>query len=416
TATFDGVGSNRFSSIAGSTVEQTGEGKGGMLTVNAGSLTVSNGAQLTSATFGRGDAGDVTLIVRDTATFDGVGSNRFSSIAGSTVEQTGEGKGGMLTVNAGSLTVSNGAQLTSATFGRGDAGDVTLTVRDTATFDGVGSNGFSSGAGSTVERTGVGRGGNLTVSSGSLTLRNGAFLNSSAVGQGDAGNFVIRVRDRLELSNRSIISTASQATNGGSIDISAKTILLLDNSNITTYVFSGEGKGGDIRLNAGAIAALNDSNILTLAPQGQGGDIVFKTRAFLSQPLYRPSPTISNFDEFNALFNNGQIDINASGAISGAIVGVPNITFLQNNLTQLSQNAFDPNIFSNSCIARDQKTGAFYITGRSGLIPKPGELSNYSVGTIQAVSSSDQRGAAIVEPQGVYPLPDGRLILSRECP
>ncbi|MBN8564962.1 MAG: filamentous hemagglutinin N-terminal domain-containing protein, partial [Leptolyngbya sp. UWPOB_LEPTO1] len=194
-ATFDGVGNNGVSSIVGSQVAASGTGRGGRLTLSSGSLTVKNGASLNSATFGRGDAGDVSLTVRDAATFDGVGSNGTRSSAGSTVNPTGEGKGGTLTVNAGSLVVSNGAQLTSATFGRGDAGDVALIVRDTATFDGVGSNGVSSIAGSTVEQTGEGKGGTLTVNAGSLTVSNGAQLTSATFGRGDAGDVALIVRD-----------------------------------------------------------------------------------------------------------------------------------------------------------------------------------------------------------------------------
>ncbi|MBE9031211.1 filamentous hemagglutinin N-terminal domain-containing protein, partial [filamentous cyanobacterium LEGE 11480] len=166
------------------------QGQSGNISIEAGSLTVTDGAQLNASTFGEGNAGDVSITVRDDATFNGV-----SSSAGSAVAETAVGQGGTLALSAGSLTVTNGAQLNSSTFGEGDAGDVSITVRDDATFNGVGSNGFSSSAGSAVAETAVGQGGTLALSAGSLTVIDGAQLNSSTFGEGDAGDISITVRD-----------------------------------------------------------------------------------------------------------------------------------------------------------------------------------------------------------------------------
>jgi large exoprotein involved in heme utilization and adhesion len=428
-ATFDGVGSNGFSSFAGSQVGTKGMGQGGTLTLTAGSLNVFNGAVLSSSTFGQGNAGDVSISVRDTATFDGVGSHGFSSFAGSQVDSTSEGQGGTLTLAAGSLNVTNGAQLTSSTFGQGDAGDISISVRDTATFDGIDSYGFRSFAGSEVGPTGVGQGGTLTLTARVLNVTNGAALSSSARGQGNAGGIVLRIRDTLRVTDGSI-ETTSRFTSGGSIDIASKSIRLSGDGDITTSVFSGAGGGGNITLSANSILALGDSDILAFARDGRGGNITLNTRAFFGQN-YRPAPFGTNPV---TLQGNNRVDINASGTISG-IITLPDLSFLQNGLNQLPNSQIDTNaLLANSCIVRTlNRNNSFYVTGSSSLPLRPGDppAVPYPTGELRAtvvrsqesgVSSVPrapgkrwQKGDPIIEPDGVYQLPDGQLILSREC-
>jgi filamentous hemagglutinin family protein len=418
TATFDGGRRNGLSSFAGSTVNQTATGKGGTLTLSAGSLLIANGAALTSSTFGKGDAGDVSITVRGVAILDGVGSNGLSSFAGSTVNRTATGKGGTLTLSAGSLLIANGAALTSSTFGKGDAGDVSITVRDVAILNGVGSNGFASLAGSFVAQNAVGAGGDLTLSARSLILSNGAKLTSSTFGRGNAGDLVIRVSDRLLLLNSSI-ETFSQFTSGGEIDITSKSVQLVGDSNIVTSVLSsGSGNGGNITLTANSMIAFNDSDILAFARDGKGGNVKLNTRAFFGQN-YRPAPFGT---DPGTLDRNDRVDINASGSLSSGTITTPDTSFIQNSLNQLPTGAIDTTkLLANTCIVRkDKPEGTFYITGTGGLPNRPGDLSpsQYPTNTITPTQTANrpwQKGDPIEEPQGFYQLANGRLVMSREC-
>ena len=229
-ATFDGVDRDGFSSAVLSIVDSSSVGKGGTLTFNVGTLNVTNGATLNSSTFGQGDAGNLSITVRDAATFDGVGSNGVSSNARSRVASSAVGKGGTLTLNSGTLNVTNGAELSSSTFGRGDAGSLSITVRDAATFDGVGRNGFSSSAGSQVASSAVGKGGTLTLNAGTLNVTNGAVLSSSTFGQGDAGDIAITVSDAVTFDGMGRNGFPSSAG--------------------STVESSGVGRGGTITLNS----------------------------------------------------------------------------------------------------------------------------------------------------------------------
>jgi large exoprotein involved in heme utilization and adhesion len=71
------------------------------------------------------------------------------------------GRGGDVNITTGSLFLTKGALVSASTFGQGDAGNVTITARDSIAFDGVGNNGFASGAFSTVGLRAVGNGGNV---------------------------------------------------------------------------------------------------------------------------------------------------------------------------------------------------------------------------------------------------------------
>ncbi|MBR8839553.1 MAG: hypothetical protein DSM106950_37520 [Stigonema ocellatum SAG 48.90 = DSM 106950] len=118
-----------------------------------------------------------------------------------------------------SLALTNGAQLSASTFGQGNAGNVRINARDRVTLDGISSDGSSpSGAFSRVESPGVGKGGTIDIIAGSVALTNGAQLNASTDGGGNAGNVTINARDTLELNNSSI-STNAVSVGGGDITI-----------------------------------------------------------------------------------------------------------------------------------------------------------------------------------------------------
>lgn len=197
TIAFDGVGSNGFASGAFSAVGQRAVGKGGDVNVTTGSLFLTNGAQLVASTKGQGDAGSVTITARDTVAFDGEGNTGLPSGAFSTVALQALGNGGNVNITTGSLFLSHGALVSTATGGQGDAGRVTLLAHDTIAFDGEGSSGLSSGAFSFVGATAVGKGGDVNVTTGSLSLTNGAQVSAATRGQGDAGSVTITAHDTI---------------------------------------------------------------------------------------------------------------------------------------------------------------------------------------------------------------------------
>jgi len=163
---------------------------------------------------------------------------------------------------------------------------------------------------------------------------------------------------------------------------------------------------------------------LASAPEGQGGNITLNTPVFFGFG-YRPG--VSETD-YAILDGNNRADINASGAIASGNITTPDTSFVQNSLTELPANVIDTGtLVANSCIDKsDRQQGNFIITGSGGLPTRPGDTtaSSYPTGTVRSVGGDRvtdsanrlwQIGDPIVEPQGAYRLPNGQLILSREC-
>ncbi|URD48509.1 filamentous hemagglutinin N-terminal domain-containing protein [Chroococcidiopsis sp. CCNUC1] len=264
--TFEGVGSYAWLSGAYSSVETGAVGKGGNINITTtGSLSVINGAQLQSLTRGQGDAGSVNINARDSISFDGVGSNSsqsklFSSAVYSTVTSTGKGKAGNINITTtGSLSVTNGAQLQSLTRGQGDAGSVNINARDSVSFDGVGSNRFSSAAYSSVETGAVGKGGNINITTtGSLSVTNGARLQSRTRGQGDAGSVNINARDSISFDGvgsnglpSAALSNMEEKAIGdaGNINIKTGSLWVTNGAQLSSSTF-GQGDAGSVNINA----------------------------------------------------------------------------------------------------------------------------------------------------------------------
>ncbi len=69
----------------------------------------------------------------------------------------------------------------------------------------------------------------------------------------------------------------------------------------------------------------------------------------------------------------------------------------------------------------NRQQGKFIITGGDSLPVRPGSgsISDFATGEVQSVpvkkKSSWQPGDPIVEPQGVYRLTNGKLVMTREC-
>ena len=201
---------------------------------------------------------------------------------------------------------------------------------------------------------------------------------------------------------------------------------MFGDSDIISNVASGADNGGNINLTADSILAFDDSDILAFARDGRGGDIILNTRVFFGEN-YRPAPKGT---DPNTLENNNQVDVNASGAVNGVIT-TPDVSFIQNSLTELPENQIDTDsLLASSCIVRrNQPTrGSFTITGTGGFPQRPGDaqMSTFPTVDIETLPNDStptntnpnrpwQKGDPIVEPQGVYRLPDGKLVMSREC-
>ena len=421
--TLSGTDRNGFSSGILALSERGAFGRAGNIKIETGNLRVDNGAIVTAATFNPG------------------------------------GIGGDITIDARNLEVLNGGQILTNTRSTRNAGSIVLNVADTLTFSGIDStfderranvrqrlelsnpghdrprdvivnegeaSGLFASTDSSTENRSVGNrsvgnrsagnGGRISVNATTLNLNDGARISAQSQGSGRAGNITLNASRQLNATDSAIATSAfSSDEAGGNITLNGNALTVLQNSDINTN--SNSGNGGNITLRGNTVA-LGDSDLLARSRDRQGGRISFGN--FFGEN-YHPHAAAP----FN---NNDRVDVNADGGIESGEISLNDTRFIQNSLNELSVDSIDTGtLLSNSCIVRDRQQGSFRITGTDNFPDRPGNANSspYPTGTIRSIPANEsphsqtnrpwQIGDAIVEPQGVYRLPDGRLVMSREC-
>ncbi|WP_442943194.1 two-partner secretion domain-containing protein [Nostoc sp.] len=303
-----------FSGIS-SRVETGTVGNGGNITIDSGSFSLSDGAQLAASTEGLGNAGNVRVRATDAIS---LADNAYIF---STVESGGVGKGGNIDINAATLSLIDGAQLAASTEGLGNAGNVTVRATDAALAD----NAYIF---STVESGGVGKGGNIDINAATLSLIDGAQLQTSTSGLGNAGNVTVRARDAVSFANSDILSTVESGGvgKGGNIDINAATLSLIDGAQLQTSINkasptapAGRGDAGNVNVNVtGIVNIAGEKNnffsaifsSVSTGTVGNGGNITIDSGSF---SLSDGAQLIASTE---GLGNAGNVRVRATDAVS----------------------------------------------------------------------------------------------------
>ncbi|MFM6344858.1 MAG: hypothetical protein ACKPFK_06875, partial [Dolichospermum sp.] len=192
---------------------------------------------------------------------------------GSLVYEDGEGKGGNITITTSNLTLKNGGFITADTYGKGDAGAIDITAKDSVKIDGY------SDIGSDVVSGAKGNAGNIDLKAGSLSLTNGGGITSLIRGEGKGGKITIKAGDiningTYSDNNSSFSSQINTGTlgigNAGDIDITASNITIDDQGFFGSLVYEdGEGKGGNITITTSNLT-LKNGGFITADTYGKG--------------------------------------------------------------------------------------------------------------------------------------------------
>lgn len=403
--------------------EGAGEGEGGNITIKTGSLFLQDGSSLLADTENIGNAGDINVEAREKVVLEGSGPSALdlnlivpSQISAQVDSFEGSrGEGGNINISTPFLSIADAGFISTSTSGLGNAGNINLGSEQLfiEQLNVINRSQIS------VSTFGQGKAGEIEIYTNSLSLDNDGLIDSRSETDFDAGDITLNIANSLQATDSSI-STSSDKSSGGNLTIAAGDIQLRGNSDFTTNIFSGEGSGGNINITADSIIAFDDSDIFASAPEGQGGDITLDTPAFFAENFTLNSLTAENTE---LLENNNRADVNATGEVLSGSVSIPDVSFIQNSITELPDNSLNTDeLVANSCVVPtgDRSQGKFIITGTESLPVRPGGNlpSKYPTGKVRGVSedkNSWQPGDPIVEPQGVYRLANGKLVLSREC-
>jgi filamentous hemagglutinin family protein len=182
-------------------------GDGGSITVDTRTLTMTNGAQISVSAWDSGKGGDVAVkansilldgMAPDGTYVTGIYANTYS-------ESSGAGDGGSITVDTGSLTMTNTAEINARAWGAGKAGDIRLNVANLLSI----SSGYVS---TSADQS---SGGSITINGGAVILTNASSISSSVFsGEGGGGNVTINSMNLLALDKSDITANATDGRGG----------------------------------------------------------------------------------------------------------------------------------------------------------------------------------------------------------
>jgi filamentous hemagglutinin family protein len=312
-----------------------------------GDLQLSNGGQINSlSTLGLGAGGDITLNA-GSIRLDGGGlvdangypSTQISTSTGDPFLGGGTARGGNIVIHTGSLEMINSAQITSASFDAGNAGDIDITatsIRLDTLFTS-----FVQISANTQQIDGGGNAGNIIIHTGSLDLYNGAELVAESFGSGQAGLIDINAQSVNLYSASLIIAAAFGSGNGGDINVTANSLLingqdtlyggpdLLTGIQAVTTSPDSPAPGGGVHIDAGSVELDHLGSIFTTSyGAGSGGNIEITTgnltlanvSSITAAAYANGSAGIINISAGNATLQGGS-SIDSSSLGSGLVDG-----------------------------------------------------------------------------------------------
>jgi hypothetical protein len=293
--------------------------------IEAGSLTLLKGAEISSVTFGVKDSANIRVQVQDILTIDGVireednafGSSAFTfpsgiisnsymgsgTLAKFGINYPNAGNGGHLQIQAGQinlsdyglisseaytgnsgnidihshqLSVTDGGTISTSTSGTGQGGKLQITVTDQLHLSGIAQpplspekrdktyrpTGLQAGAFTNRTGGGGGNGGTIEVKAKHLVIEELGQINVISETEGNAGHIHLTV-EQLEIRTGIVSSaTTNGAGEGGEIDIQAQEMVLSEAGTISSSGFSlAGGKAGNILVQADSLTLLSGGNV-----------------------------------------------------------------------------------------------------------------------------------------------------------
>ncbi|PSF38968.1 filamentous hemagglutinin [Aphanothece hegewaldii CCALA 016] len=198
--------------------------------------------------------------------------------------------GGNVIINTQRFSISDGAIINIETFGQGKGGNLTINASQITEIMGTG---FLE---STVLFTGAldkGDGGNITINTGSLIIKDGGQITANTLGEGKGGTISINVAQTLEIIGQGITTSDGRVSpsliaassgdrtvgstgngQGGSIDLKTDQLIIKDGGQITVESFLS-GAAGTLTVNANSIVLDQQAKITAIAENndGNGGEI-----------------------------------------------------------------------------------------------------------------------------------------------
>ena len=315
--------------ISGIRSQTLSAAKGGDINISTKQLVINNGAMITAYTFGANYSGNIQIKALDSIELTSAVNKNFSIISSTTFN---DGNAGIVDIDTKQLTVRNGGVVSSSSIAAGNAGDLIIDASEFIEVEGIEPiNGQMSILSSTTFN--AGKGGNVTINTQNLTVKNSGRVDASTIGSGSAGNMTINASDKIEITGYFLEVIPSQITSSaiilqpstqqrlglrsqttgesGTVNIKTNQLSITDGA-LLAVKNDGPENAGRLTVKANSININNQGSISATTASGKGGDIDLQTQNLLLRNNSNISATAGNGDKknINADGNGGNININ----------------------------------------------------------------------------------------------------------
>lgn len=430
---FSGIGSNANS------------GDGGNVNIKTSNLKIEDGAFIVSTTFGTGNAGNISIEASESVEIIGTAgeadflSGIFAQVAFDALDDAGDA--GNITINTERLIIRDGAQIANTARFGGNGGELTINATEFILLEGTapdatplkGSSGIfvsadpvedsgdlisptadagtlnittgtltvEDGAKISADNFGSGEGGDATLTVDNLIIQNGGLVRAGSFGEGSGGTLTVEATESIEISGtgtigdntvKSSLFTQAEGTgDAGDLSITTSSLTIKDGGEITAQTRSTQG--GNIRIDAGNILRFEEDGRITTSAGtaqagGDGGDITVDADFIVAFPTDNTYDIIAQAFEgdggnidiaTNSIFGSEFLNIDASSefGLSGEIaIETPNVDPIQGLINLPTEVVDASQLISQRCLSGDDTANSsseFIVTGKGGLPPSPNE-------------------------------------------
>ncbi|MGQ4650384.1 two-partner secretion domain-containing protein [Lyngbya aestuarii] len=292
------IGTSANSEFASGLFTQTeGSGAAGELTIETSKLIVRDGAQVSASTLGEGQGG--TLKVKASESVELIGSSPEGVVSGLfAVVQQGSGTAGDITIETGELIAQDGAQVTASNLGQGQGkrGNLTVKASELIELNGTTPDGELR-SGLLVGTSGIGAAGDLTIETGRLIVKNGAFVSAGSLSEGQGGLLTVNASDSVQIVGTSadgefassLLTQASGSGAAGDLKLTTGELVVQDGAQVTVSN-QGTNKAGNLEITANSITLNNQAALSATTKSDNGGNISLNVQDLL---LLRDNSNIS---------------------------------------------------------------------------------------------------------------------------
>jgi filamentous hemagglutinin family protein len=438
---------NKIEAIAAGVLSNTAFGSNasaGDITIETRNLIITDGTVISSGTLGNGPGGNIMVNASEMVEISRTvpGNVLPTGILNNTL--FGTGTGGDVTIKTARL-INRGGALISANSGGGNistglvtsggvGGNINIEASESIEISGVSPDGLvTSGPGTTTFSENPA--GNLTISTGKLTISEGAIVSSATFNSGDGGTLTVNASEGIDISGQSpitglpstLVSSSGRADipdlevtgSGGNLRVSTGELVVRDGATLDVRSI-GAGNAGILEIVADSVRVDTGGSLNAATVSGAGGNIQLRSDTLLLRREGNISTNAGNTDGGNiaietqilTALDNSDITANAlagrGGRVSISAEGIFGTEFREaqtprSDITATSdlgpefsgtvelntpdadsslgvvplQDNFvnaDQLIAQNFCATGD--VSSFTVTGRGGLPASPTELLN----------------------------------------